>query len=129
MGFYDTWGPPTDNRNGAFIIIDETTLQGQGDDAGGGGGIVNTATTYAITQAVWYRAVIKIDDPPAMVYFYLYSAAGALLWSDFVDLSGHDVSWVGPLGHGVCAQSDSPAGVTEILSLDYVDYVSGILVR
>jgi hypothetical protein len=50
----------------------------------GGAGPTYTGTSYTILAATWYRLTIEVNAAANSVLFSLYSAAGALLWSDSV---------------------------------------------
>jgi hypothetical protein len=42
----------------------------------------STASTFTLTTGTWYRAKIVANSDASRVDFYLYSEAGALLWTD-----------------------------------------------
>lgn len=77
-----------------------------------------TATSYAITENVWYRGKIVINSDASRVDFYLYDESGNLLWTD--NLTGGLPTAAGrELTHGVKAYKVS-AGVDDLIYLDYM---------
>jgi len=80
FGFLDLFngGFPTD---GALIQLSAGSITGY---------TVNntvssaTGTSYACAVSTWYRTKIVVNSTATRVDFYVYSAAGAVLWTDYL---------------------------------------------
>ena len=78
-----------------------------------------TGTSYLLVTNTWYRLRVKLDPTAARVDFYLYSEAGALLWTD--NLTTNIPTAAGrETGHGVIATNSGGAG-NFIADLDLID--------
>lgn len=77
-----------------------------------------TATNYALSVDTWYRAQLFVNEAGDGVTFFLYSEAGALLWSDSVAVDA---------GHNYYSSADVTAGSTGttaqvLMHLDYAAF-------
>jgi hypothetical protein len=75
LGWFDNSTAPVD---GVYIDIQQLTLTGKSTN---NSSTSTTGTSYALTANTWYRCKIIITSS-SLVTYYLYSAAGVLLWSD-----------------------------------------------
>jgi hypothetical protein len=94
-----------------------TSMHGRCVSAGAG---TTTGTDYALVVSTWYHAMIIVNDDATRVDFYLYSDAGALLWTDYVTSNipttvGHEV------GVGV-RMWDSNGDTVDLGSVDRIDF-------
>ena len=79
--------------------------------------ITSTATSYTITQATWYRAIITNNAANTLWTFSLYQcSSGVRLWTDTVQGANIPAQL---LGHGI-VQSNSGASAVALLSIDYM---------
>ena len=117
FGFQDsgTTSAPTD---GAYIDVSGTTLQGICVAATSA---TATGSTYTISASTWYRAKIVVNSNATRVDFYLYSAAGAELWTNNVTATIPTAAGQ-ETGHGVVAYNTNPGSQREILDVDYLGY-------
>jgi len=79
LGFYDEVTLAANPTDGAWIDIAATTLTGK---TANNTAISTTVSSYAVATATWYRARVKVSEDATSVTFTLYSAAGAVLWTD-----------------------------------------------
>jgi len=78
-----------------------------------------TGTNYQMVTNTWYRLRVVLDPTAARVDYYLYSEAGALLWTD--NLTTNIPTAAGrETGHGVIATNSGTAG-NIIADLDLID--------
>lgn len=82
LGFMDSTSGAL--NNGAYIQIATIggfhgTVEGYTAAAGAPS---TTPTSVVIAATTWYRAMVSLNADASLVTFYLYSEAGALLWSD-----------------------------------------------
>ena len=81
--------------------------------------ISTTATSYTLLANTWYRLYIAINAAATRVDFYLYSAAGALLWTD--NLTTNIPTGAGrETGHAFSAY-DTATVLRVLCALDYMN--------
>jgi len=86
----------------------------------------STATSFVMVTNTWYRAKVEVNAAANLVTFTLYSAAGAVLWTDTVNANiptaaGQESS------SGMVALS---SGTVPIVDLDYIAlHIARALVR
>jgi len=87
-----------------------------------------TGTSYVLVTNTWYRLRVTLDPTAARVDFYLYSEAGALLWTD--NLTTNIPTAAGrETGHGVIL-TNSGTSVLDLAYLDFMDnYIGRVLIR
>lgn len=103
--------PPTD---GAWIDLAGATLSGKTND---NTGAATTGTTYTVTAGVWYRGKVVVNADASRVDFYLYTADGALVWSDYLTTK------IGKIRTQGCLFSAVSTGSSAVALMDF-DYVS-----
>jgi len=78
-----------------------------------------TGTNYQMVTNTWYRLRVTLDPTAARVDFYLYSEAGALLWTD--NLTTNIPTGAGnECGHGIIATNSGTTAVT-LVDVDYLN--------
>jgi len=87
-----------------------------------------TGTSSLLVTNTWYRLRVTLDPTAARVDFYLYSAAGALLWTD--NLTTNIPTAAGrETGHGVIL-TNAGTSILDIAYLDFMDnYIGRVLIR
>jgi hypothetical protein len=116
IGFHDGTSvtAPTD---GAWLDIAGTTLTGRCKN---NAGPTDTATTYTITDNVWYRGRIVVNAAGTRVDFYLYlCSTGAQVWTGYCTANIPTGAGRGT-GHGVCVTNSATTAVT-LIELDYMN--------
>lgn len=123
FGFGDTTVYPVGNNNVCFQILQSTgTIFGQTGD----GTTNNTGTSYTYTDNTWYRARFEVNAAGTLVTFYLYSMAGALLWSD--TLATHIPT--AAISTGLCGINTAPGGAAKnVVDIDYLYITNSGLTR
>lgn len=129
LGFLDTL-TGSDQVDGAYIEMAQV---------GGVDGVIvgktasnsvrsTTGTNYTLVTNTWYRLKIAVNSDATRVDFYLYSEAGALLWTD--NLTTNIPTAAGrETGHGIVATNSGTTAVT-LVDIDYVElYIRRTLVR
>lgn len=118
FGFNDTVGSATvDPVDGAYIHIEGVRLEGKTSNNSTRS---TTGTTYTITTNTWYRMKILVNSAASTVNYYLYSAAGALLWTDSLSANiptaaGREV--------GICINAyKTSAGTVNLIDVDWTAY-------
>ena len=114
MGFmvFNTYNQPT---IGAWINIAATTLTG----VVGNGSITATGTSYTISAATWYRAIVQNNAGNTSWTFTLYACAAptTVLWQN--SCSGANIP-AQLLSHGVVEANSGGSAVT-LMDLDYMN--------
>jgi len=87
-----------------------------------------TGTSYLLVTNTWYRMRVTIDPTAARVDFFLFSEAGALLWTN--NLTTNIPTAAGrETGHGVIL-TNSGSSVVSLANLDFMDnYIGRVLIR
>jgi hypothetical protein len=87
-----------------------------------------TGTSYTLATNTWYRLRIVVNSDATRVDFYLYSEAGALLWTD--NLTTNIPTAAGrETGHGIVATNSGTTAVA-LVDIDYLDLaINRVLVR
>lgn len=124
MGFQDST-TVTEPVDGMYISIVDTTLKG---DCISNSSETPTASTYTLVANTWYRVKITLNAAATLATFTLYSAAGAVLWTDTV--ASNIPTGAGRfVGHGVVSTNSGTVAV-QLITLDYMDIsINRILVR
>lgn len=85
-----------------------------------------TATKYTLTPGDWYRGRIVVNDSATLVTFYLFNAAGALVWSATLNTN---IPTARATGHVINA-ANSDTSAHELIWLDYMNIrITRTLVR
>jgi hypothetical protein len=115
-GFHDA-SSVTDPVDGAWIWQDPATGIIYGRTMNNSAGST-TGTGFQLVTNTWYYEKIVVNADATRVDFYLYSAAGALLWTD--NLTTNIPTAAGrELGHGVVVSNSGTTAVA-ILDLDFL---------
>ena len=87
-----------------------------------------TGTSSLLVTNTWYRLRVSIDPTAARVDFFLFSEAGALLWTD--NLTTNIPTAAGrETGHGVIL-TNSGSSAVYMANLDFMDnYIGRVLIR
>jgi hypothetical protein len=116
-GFHSAYSV-TDPNDGAWIWQDPATgiIYGRCKNAAGAS---VTGTSYQLVTNTWYLEKVAVNADATRVDFYLYDAAGNLLWTD--NLTTNIPTAAGDeVGHGIIASNSG----TTALALDDIDYLS-----
>jgi hypothetical protein len=82
-----------------------------------------TGTSFLLITATWYRLRATLNAAATRIDFYLYSEAGALLWTD--NLTTDIPTAAGrETGHGVIV-TNSAGSIATLAYLDYIDNYIG----
>ena len=120
FGLHDSTssGSPVD---GAYILMEQV---------GGVDGVIvgktsdnsvrsTTGTSYTLVTNTWYRLRVTVNANATRVDYFLYSEAGALLWTD--NLTTNIPTGAGRYcGHGVIATNSGTSAV-DLADVDYLD--------
>lgn len=115
FGFGDNFvnaAPPVD---GIWLNIAGLTLSGKTRNNSAES---TTGTTYALSTATWYRMRIEVNATASRVDFTLYSAAGAVLWTDFLT-TNIPTATGREIGHGIQAYKTTVTA-TALIDLDFI---------
>lgn len=116
FGFFDALdGDSASVSEGYYIWINGTTLRGNVVNLTDPGE-ATTATSYTITQDVWYTMTVELNATKDAATFELYSEVGTLLWTDTVTDYVSNIGWV---HSGLVAQRTTTTA-TELIYLDYM---------
>lgn len=99
--------------DGAYVLMDPATGRLEGRTITNSVGS-STATNYLLVTNTWYQARIVVNSDATRVDFYLYSEAGALLWTDSLTTNIPTVAGR-ETGHGIRATN---SGTTAVALVD-----------
>lgn len=119
-GFSNTFNSsaPTD---GIYLKITGTTLQGQSAAASV---TTTTASSYTVSTATWYNALIEVNSAGTLAKFSLYSSTGNLLWTDVV--SSNIPSTTNYTGIQAISTVSTSPGALSLTTIDYIGYLPSI---
>lgn len=119
-GFHDTT-TVTDPVDGIWIWQDPATGIIYGRTMSNSVGST-TGTGFQLITNTWYCEIIVVNADATRVDFYVYSEAGALLWTDFLT-TNIPTAAARVLGHGVVTTN---SGTTSVALVD-LDYLSVLI--
>jgi hypothetical protein len=119
-GFHDA-SLVTDPVDGAWIWQDPATGIIYGRTMSNSVGSI-TGTGFQLVTNTWYLEKVVVNADATRVDFYIYSEAGALLWTDFLT-TNIPTAAARVLGHGMVVTN---SGTTSVALTD-VDYMSMLI--
>jgi hypothetical protein len=124
FGFHDATTVTAPVDGAYFEVGPDSVLWGKTMNASSGS---TTGTSYTLAINTWYRLKLVVNAAATRVDYYLYNAAGAVLWTDNLQTNIP----TGYLGHGLIttkAHTGTGAGIV-LLNIDYMDVYLGTLTR
>ena len=119
FGIHDVIGVAVDATDGVYISISGTTLSGK---TANNSTRSSTGTTYTVSTATWYRMKVVVNSNATRVDYYLYDAAGALLWTNNLTTNIPTASGRG-VGIGFTGYKTT-AGTVALFDLDWCAFGS-----